>query len=141
MRAAAVRADLQRQQSELQVQIAAVKARYAMLTPIQQAVLAAPARPPRRAGAGSGASSDIAALAAVPFPGGGGGSGAGAVAVQAALSRLGDPYVWGGGAPGGFDCSGLVMWSFQRAGIFLPHSSYALAAGGQPGVRRPNATR
>ena len=130
--AAAVRADLQRQQSELQVQIAAVKARYAMLTPIQQAVLAAPGPAAPAAPAPEAApSSDIAALAAVPFPGGGG-SGAGAVAVQAALSRLGDPYVWGGGAPGGFDCSGLVMWSFQRAGVFLPHSSYALAAGGQP---------
>ena len=131
--AAAVRADLQRKQSELQVQIAAVKARYAMLTPIQQAVLAAPGPAAPAAPAPEAApSSDIAALAAVPFPGGGGGSGAGAVAVQAALSRLGDPYVWGGGAPGGFDCSGLVMWSFQRAGVFLPHSSYALAAGGQP---------
>ena len=133
--AAAIRADLQRQQSELQVQIAAVKARYALLTPTQRAVLAAPAAPPEAVpGAAvpeAGPTGDIATLAALPTPGGGG-SGAGAIAVQAALSRLGDPYVWGGGAPGGFDCSGLVMWSFQRAGIFLPHSSYALAAGGQP---------
>ena len=133
--AAAIRADLQRQQSELQVQIAAVKARYALLTPTQRAVLAAPAAPPEAVpGAAvpeAGPAGDIATLAALPTPGGGG-SGAGAIAVQAALSRLGDPYVWGGGAPGGFDCSGLVMWSFQRAGIFLPHSSYALAAGGQP---------
>ncbi len=134
--AAAVRADLQRKQSELQAQIAVVKARYALLTPAQQAILAAPAAPPAAALPGAPApeaapSSDIAALAARPMPGGGG-SGAGAIAVQAALSRLGDPYVWGGGAPGGFDCSGLVMWSFQRAGVFLPHSSYALAAGGQP---------
>ncbi len=133
--AAAIRADLQRQQSELQVQIAAVKARYAMLTPTQRAVLAAPAAPPAAVPGApepeAGPAGDIATLAALPTPGGGG-SGAGAIAVQAALSRLGDPYVWGGGAPGGFDCSGLVMWSFQRAGIFLPHSSYALAAGGQP---------
>lgn len=135
--AAAVRADLQRKQSELQVQITAVKARYAMLTPSQRAVLAAPAAPPAALPGApapepeAGPASDIAALAALPTPGGGG-SGAGATAVQAALSRLGDPYVWGGGAPGGFDCSGLVMWSFQRAGVFLPHSSYALAAGGQP---------
>ena len=39
---------------------------------------------------------------------------------------------WGGAAPGGFDCSGLVMWAFQQAGISLPHSSQALAQGGQP---------
>ncbi|HEX4394819.1 MAG TPA: NlpC/P60 family protein, partial [Mycobacterium sp.] len=54
------------------------------------------------------------------------------IAVQAALTRVGDPYSWGGATPGGFDCSGLVMWAFQQAGIALPHSSQALAHGGQP---------
>jgi len=72
----------------------------------------------------------ISALAAVPSPGAG--SDAGSIAVQAALTRIGSPYSWGAAGPGAFDCSGLVMWSFQQAGIFLPHSSYALAAGGQP---------
>lgn len=132
--AAAIRADLQHKQSELQVQIASVKAKYGMLTPIQRAILANPAAPPAAVAAVAAPdatpSSDIAALAAMPSTGGG--SGAGAVAVQAALSRIGDPYVWGGSAPGAFDCSGLVMWSFQQAGVFLPHSSYAQAAGGQP---------
>ncbi|WP_019257088.1 NlpC/P60 family protein, partial [Mycobacterium tuberculosis] len=52
--------------------------------------------------------------------------------VQAALTQVGAPYAWGGAAPGGFDCSGLVMWAFQQAGIALPHSSQALAHGGQP---------
>ena len=126
--AAAVRADLQRKQSELQVQINSVKARYAMLTAVQQAALGAPAAPPPSVMARG---SDIAALAALPIPGGGGGSGAGATAVQAALTRLGDPYVWAAAGPNAFDCSGLVMWSFQQAGIFLPHSSQALSAGGQ----------
>ncbi|CAN5633440.1 peptidoglycan hydrolase RipC [soil metagenome] len=65
---------------------------------------------------------------AVPGPGGG----EGAIAVQAALTRVGSPYSWGAGGPSAFDCSGLVMWSFQQAGISLPHSSQALAAGGQP---------
>ena len=51
--------------------------------------------------------------------------------IQAALSRIGSPYSWGGSGPGAFDCSGLVMWSFQQAGISLPHSSQALANGGQ----------
>ncbi len=135
--AAAVRADLQRKQSELQVQIASVKARYLALTPMQRAVLASPAvLPPSVAAVMAPApeaapSSDIAALASLPMPGGGGGA-AGAIAVQAALSRTGDPYVWGGSGPGAFDCSGLVMWSFQQAGIYLPHSSQALAAGGTP---------
>ncbi len=131
--AAAVRADLQRKQSELQTQITAVKARYAMLTPAQQMVLASPAAPPPSVLAGpvpEAPTSDIASLAALPLPGGG--SGAGATAVQAALTRIGSPYMWAAAGPNAFDCSGLVQWAFQQAGVFLPRSSYALAAGGQP---------
>jgi peptidoglycan DL-endopeptidase CwlO len=45
----------------------------------------------------------------------------GAQALQAALSRLGDPYVWGAVGPGEFDCSGLVMWAYAQVGISLPH--------------------
>ena len=59
-------------------------------------------------------------------------SAAGPVAVKAALTRLGDPYVWAAAGPNAFDCSGLVVWSFHQAGLTLPHSSQALAAGGQP---------
>jgi peptidoglycan DL-endopeptidase CwlO len=45
----------------------------------------------------------------------------GGQALQAALSRLGDPYVWGAVGPTVFDCSGLVMWAYAQAGISLPH--------------------
>ncbi len=41
-------------------------------------------------------------------------------AVQAALSQVGTPYVWGGQAPGGFDCSGLTQWAYAQAGLALP---------------------
>ena len=37
-------------------------------------------------------------------------------AVTYALSELGRPYVWGGAGPRSFDCSGLVVWSYGRAG-------------------------
>jgi cell wall-associated NlpC family hydrolase len=47
-------------------------------------------------------------------------------AVGVAMSFLGTPYVWGGASPGGFDCSGLVVYSYARLGVSLPHSSYAL---------------
>ena len=60
------------------------------------------------------------------------GSSAGATAVRAALTRLGAPYSWAAAGPHAFDCSGLVVWAFEQAGVSLPHSSQALADGGQP---------
>jgi len=46
------------------------------------------------------------------------------IAVRAAESQLGVPYVWGGDSPAtGFDCSGLVMWAWEQAGVDLPHYS------------------
>jgi peptidoglycan DL-endopeptidase CwlO len=50
-------------------------------------------------------------------------SSAAATAVAAAESRVGDPYVWGAAGPDEFDCSGLVMWAYEQAGIYLPHYS------------------
>ncbi|HEX4527292.1 MAG TPA: NlpC/P60 family protein [Gaiellaceae bacterium] len=49
-----------------------------------------------------------------------------------ALSQLGTPYVWAGSAPGGFDCSGLVMWAYSQVGVSLPHSSYGQYGYGVP---------
>jgi len=45
----------------------------------------------------------------------------GAQALAAALSRRGDPYIWGAAGPGEFDCSGLVVWAFAQEGVTLPH--------------------
>jgi cell wall-associated NlpC family hydrolase len=45
----------------------------------------------------------------------------GAQALQAALAKVGDPYVWGAAGSGEFDCSGLVVWAFGQYGISLPH--------------------
>ena len=50
----------------------------------------------------------------------------GAQALQAAISREGDPYVWGAAGPGQFDCSGLVVWAYAQEGIALPHYTGSL---------------
>lgn len=62
------------------------------------------------------------------------GTGLGVVAVRAALGWLGTPYSWGGGdtygptygvAQGaeikGFDCSGLMVYAWNKAGVQLDH--------------------
>jgi peptidoglycan DL-endopeptidase CwlO len=137
--AAAVRADLQSKQSKLQVQIAIVKSQYQGLTPNQREALAAMPPIPAPPAPDAVPPADPGVLAAPPdgIPPGdvappGDGAPEAATVIQAALSRIGSPYSWGASGPGAFDCSGLVMWSFQQAGISLPHSSQALAQGGQP---------
>ena len=54
-----------------------------------------------------------------------GGSTKGAIALKFAFQQLGDIYVWGGAGPTKWDCSGLTMRSFQRAGVSLPHFAAA----------------
>ncbi|MGD1891789.1 MAG: C40 family peptidase [Cyclobacteriaceae bacterium] len=43
--------------------------------------------------------------------------------IQTARSFTGTPYRWGGTTRSGMDCSGLLMTSFQQAGINLPRTS------------------
>lgn len=44
------------------------------------------------------------------------------------MQFVGQPYVWGGQAPGGFDCSGLMWYGLQHFGINIPRTSNAQLA-------------
>ncbi|MFN0040781.1 MAG: C40 family peptidase [Burkholderiales bacterium] len=44
-------------------------------------------------------------------------------AVAHAREMLGRPYRFAGDTPAGFDCSGLVRYSYRRAGIVLPRDT------------------
>jgi cell wall-associated NlpC family hydrolase len=76
----------------------------------------------------------LAACATERRPGGIAGSDAGspsgavtrdraaAMAVASATAMVGQPYRWGGAEPGGFDCSGLVVYAMASAGLELPRT-------------------
>ncbi len=61
-----------------------------------------------------------------------GDSSRGSQALKFALKQIGDIYLWGGGGPKRWDCSGLTMRAFQQAGISLPHSSRIQIRYGKP---------
>ncbi len=39
------------------------------------------------------------------------------------FDQIGKPYVWGADGPGSYDCSGLTLAAWQRAGVSLPHNA------------------
>jgi cell wall-associated NlpC family hydrolase len=50
--------------------------------------------------------------------------------VDQALAMLGQPYVYGGAEPGGFDCSGLVVYAAGLSGLALPRRAQELMSAG-----------
>jgi cell wall-associated NlpC family hydrolase len=56
--------------------------------------------------------------------------------VAFALAQVGAPYRWGGSDSRGFDCSGLVMYVYGRAGVSLPHSAVKQYRLGTPVSRK-----
>ncbi|MGH3815054.1 MAG: NlpC/P60 family protein [Pseudonocardiaceae bacterium] len=106
--AARLEGDLTRSRAEMDRQIQVVKQRLAALNGQERAAYT------------SGGS--------INFPVNLVGTGTAVQAARAALSKQGSSYVWGGDGPITFDCSGLVKWAFEQAGVFgLPHSSQAQA--------------
>jgi cell wall-associated NlpC family hydrolase len=52
--------------------------------------------------------------------------------IHTAASMIGQPYRFGGAAPGGFDCSGLVEYSAISAGIHVPRTATEQLRSGSP---------
>jgi cell wall-associated NlpC family hydrolase len=140
--AAATKATLNQVQGQLAQEVAqaaiqeaqqeAAAAAAARSAAAKQAAAAAAARATTVAGAVGGSSSGAAATTAAnqaagavgPVGGSAQGGGGGMAAVQAAVSQLGVPYVFGGEQPGaGFDCSGLVQWAWRQAGVSIPRTT------------------
>lgn len=55
--------------------------------------------------------------------------------VDNAMAMLGQPYRYGGAAPGGFDCSGLVEYAASGAGIRVPRTALEQLGAGVPASR------
>jgi cell wall-associated NlpC family hydrolase len=43
--------------------------------------------------------------------------------LRVAANQIGDPYRYGADGPRSFDCSGLTLFSFRKAGLYLPRTS------------------
>jgi cell wall-associated NlpC family hydrolase len=66
----------------------------------------------------------VAGCANAPQPTERAAGGVGERAAQQAAELVGKPYRYGGASPStGFDCSGLVQWSYAQAGRKLPRST------------------
>ncbi|MEU2393654.1 NlpC/P60 family protein [Streptomyces sp. NPDC007369] len=111
----AVRADVARQKRVVTAKLAAAR-RLLNEMPAQER---ADFERASRSGGREGALPDPAAGSPGPS------SGRAAAAVQAARSAVGRPYIWGSTGPSGFDCSGLMVWSYRQAGVSLPRTSQA----------------
>jgi cell wall-associated NlpC family hydrolase len=53
-------------------------------------------------------------------------------AASIATAQVGVPYRYGGSSPSGFDCSGLVYFSYGQAGKSVPRTTSGLWLGAEP---------
>ncbi|EGD55828.1 NLP/P60 protein [Gordonia neofelifaecis NRRL B-59395] len=105
------RGELQAKQADLQIEAVQIRAIYQSMTGRQLAALRGPKYNFDPRAVPKGTSPEL-------------------VAVQAAISRIGDPYVWGATGPNQFDCSGLMLWAYKQAGRTIPRTSEAQLGGG-----------
>jgi cell wall-associated NlpC family hydrolase len=109
------RAALHQQSQRFTKLLASLTARQRREIARARAIAAARARAALLMQFGPGARGAAAALKSVP------------AAVRRVLAfaeaQVGKPYVFGAAGPGAYDCSGLTMAAWARAGVGLPHSA------------------
>ena len=105
--------------NSLAAELASAQAHESALQAARQAALAA------QAAAAAAAAAAAGGQGSTQVPPWAWGSGAtanqGDITANWALSQLGKPYQWGGTGPGSYDCSGLTMDAWARAGVQLLH--------------------
>jgi peptidoglycan DL-endopeptidase CwlO len=117
---AAQRAKEAADQAKAQIALAAYnKAEAAKATAARATASRAAAA--RAATAAAAAAANKTLIKTVALPQSPGGSSVAQRAVAAAMTRLGDRYVFGATGPTRFDCSGLVQWAYRQAGISTTH--------------------
>lgn len=104
---AALAAQQRRQQSQLNARKAVVEGEIAALKQMRQ-----------RAFGGGSRFTDAADHPAPPYVAGPAGR-----VVAFAFDQLGKPYRWGSAGPNSYDCSGLTLAAWDRAGVRLPHNA------------------
>jgi cell wall-associated NlpC family hydrolase len=114
----------QAKRNSLAKQAASAQAHVAALKSARQAALAAAAAAAaaKAAAAAAAASSAQGSTTAPSWASSSGASATqGDVAANWALTQLGKPYQWGAAGPDTYDCSGLTMMAWARAGVSLLH--------------------
>ncbi|WP_165967031.1 C40 family peptidase [Actinomadura sp. 7K507] len=59
-------------------------------------------------------------------------------ALKFARKQIGKPYRWGAEGPGGYDCSGLAMAAWRKAGVDIPRVTHAQYRGVKRKVKLKN---
>lgn len=116
----------------MQREAAEAEARAQAQAEAQQAESASPASDSNTSGGGGNTSSGGGGGNTSDGDGGGGGgspaipaaSSRAGTAINAAMTQIGVPWVFGKAEPGvAFDCSGLTSWAWAQAGVSMPHQS------------------